>query len=74
VEPVLDRLLRLWGSSPRPGNHALDAFRAENYMVTEVWASGDDLRRLMQLEALASLSQPAARPCDLPMGVADVAE
>jgi hypothetical protein len=49
VEPVLDRLLRLWGSSPL-------------------------LRRLMQLEALASLSQPAAGPGDLPMGVADMAE
>ncbi len=71
---MLDRLLRLWGSSPRPGDQALDDFRAENDMVTEVWANGDELRRLMQLEALASLSQPAAGPGDLPMGVADMAE
>jgi hypothetical protein len=44
----------------------IDVLTIENDLITEVWAVGDELGRLMQLEALVSLSPLAAGPADPP--------
>src|SRR2546423_9066066 len=50
----------------------IDVLTTEHGLITEVWAVGDELGRLMQLEALVSLSSPA-EPAGTPMDVPGVA-
>lgn len=52
----------------------IDVLTIENDLITEVWAVGDELGRLMQLEALVSLAPRLAGPPDPPIDPADMAE
>ena len=52
----------------------IDVLTIENDLITEVWAMGDELGRLMQLEALVSLSPQAAGTRRPPMNLPDMAE
>jgi hypothetical protein len=51
----------------------IDVLTTERDLITEVWAVADELGRLMQLEALVSLSSPAEPP-GAPIEMPDVAE
>jgi SnoaL-like polyketide cyclase len=51
----------------------IDVLDSERDLITEVWSAGDELGRLMQLEALASLSA-RAEAGGPPASVPDVAE
>jgi hypothetical protein len=53
---------------------AIDVLTVENDLITEVWAMGDELGRLMQLEALLSLAPQTAGPPDPPIDPPDMAE
>ena len=52
----------------------INVLTIENDLITEVWAMGDELGRLMQLEALVSLSPQAAGTRRPPMNLPDMAE